>query len=131
MLIHWSWDGYQAKKRVTAVRTIYIFHIISWNKGVRPIFNMPYATHTYMLDPFLKHPQFTVIQALSSLKFRMLHNAKTPHAYNLAFFKNKYGIDIMCDDHNYCMIFIRSPIQENNMRIILNILEHYLYEIYS
>ena len=36
-----------------------------------------------------------------------MHNARTPLGHNLAFFRNKYDIDIFCDDYNYCMTSIR------------------------
>ena len=38
-----------------------------------------------------------------------MHNAKTQLGHNLAFFRNKYGIDILCDVYNHCMRFIRYP----------------------
>ena len=50
-----------------------------------------------------------------------MHNARTPLGHNLAFFRNKYGIDIMCDDYNNCMRSIRNP----NLRTVHpNNIEH-------
>ena len=32
-----------------------------------------------------------------------MHNARTPLGHHLAFFRNKYGIDIFCVEYNQCM----------------------------
>ena len=57
-----------------------------------------------------------------------MHNAKTPLGHNLAFFRNKYGIDILCDEDNHCMRTIRKSNSKtehvNNieqLRTLLNI----------
>ena len=38
-----------------------------------------------------------------------MQNARTPLGHNLTFFRNKYGIDIFCDEYNHCMKCIRKP----------------------
>ena len=38
-----------------------------------------------------------------------MHNARTPLGHNLAFFRNKYRIDIFCDEYNHCMKSIQMP----------------------
>ena len=37
----------------------------------------------------------------------VMHNARTPLGHNLALFRNKFGIDIFCDEYNHCKKSIR------------------------
>ena len=38
-----------------------------------------------------------------------MHKARTPLGHNLTFSRNKYGIDIFCDEYNHCMKSIQMP----------------------
>ena len=56
-----------------------------------------------------------------------MHNARTPLGHNLAFFRIKYGIDILCDEYNHCMKYIRKPKlkteHENNIEQLRTLLD--------
>ena len=93
----------------------------SWNRVVRTIVHLPYTTHTYILDPLVKQPHTSLqLYFMYGMKqcrnyivracfTNAMHNARTPLGHKLAFFRNKYGIDILCDDYNNCMRSIRKP----------------------
>ena len=95
----------------------------SWNRGLRTILHMLYTDHTYMLGPLMK--QLHMSLHLNKLCARFLynikqcpnyivrtyftntiHNARTPLGHNLAFIRNKYKIDILCDEYNHCIASI-------------------------
>ena len=98
----------------------------SWNRGVRTILHLPFTTHTYMLGPLMNqaHMSLQLYKRCARFLYGMkqcrnyivracfnnaMQNARTPLGHNLAFFRNKYGIDIFCDEYNHCMKCIRKP----------------------
>ena len=84
----------------------------SWNRGIRTILHLPFTTHAYMLGPLMNQPHLSLQLYKRCARFlygmkqchnyivracltNAMQNARTPLGHNLAFFRNKYGIDIL------------------------------------
>ena len=97
----------------------------SWNRGVHTILQLHFTTHTNMLGPLMNQPHMSLQLYKRCARFlygmkqcrnyivracftNTMHNA-LGHNYNMGFFRNKYGIDIFCDEYNHCMKYIRKP----------------------
>ncbi len=98
----------------------------SWNVGVRRMLNLPYTTHRYMLGPLLGQPHISIQLQKRCARFLygikcsknkiiakcFLHaswNASTPLGHNIAFLRNKYGVDVRTDNLMYCIDSICAP----------------------
>ena len=101
---------------------------ISWNKSVRNILRLPYTTHTWILGPLLGQPHIHCQLQQRTLRFLCSiqnnnnilvsacwkygsNNANSPLGYNIAYFRNSYGIDILPD---VCVKKIIHPPQLDN-----------------
>ena len=101
---------------------------ISWNKSVRNILRLPYTTHTWILGPLLGQPHIHCQLQQRTLRFLCSiqnnnnilvsdcwkyasNNANSPLGYNIAYFRNSYGIDILPD---VCVKTIIHPPQLDN-----------------
>ena len=101
---------------------------ISWNKSVRNILRLPYTTHTWILGPLLGQPHIHCQLQQRTLRFLYSiqnndnilvfacwkyasNNANSPLGYNIAYFRNSYGIDILPD---VCVKKIIHPPQLDN-----------------
>ena len=101
---------------------------ISWNKSVRNILRLPYTTHTWILGPLLGQPHIHCQLQQRTLRFLCSiqnnnntlvsacwkyanNNANSPLGYNIAYFRNSYGIDIF---PNVCVKNIIHPPRLNN-----------------
>ena len=94
------------------INSLYFKNVcICWNKAVRRILNVPYTTHTWMLGPILNqtHISTQLIKRCIRFLFGMasshniivytcynnaIGNANTPMGSNIAYFRDKYGIEL-------------------------------------
>ena len=94
------------------INSLYFKNVgICWNKAVRRIVNVPYTTHTWMLGPILNqtHISTQLIKRCIRFLFGMasshniivytcynnaIGNANTPMGSNIAYFRDKYGIEL-------------------------------------
>ena len=123
---------------------------ISWNKSVRNILRLPYTTHTWILRPLLGQPhniycqlQQRILRFLCSIQNNnntlvsacckyANNDASSPLGYNIAYFRNSYGIDIFPDI--YVKNIIHPPRLDNEQHMIISELNMLLLakgEIYN
>ena len=98
---------------------------ISWNKSVRNILRLPHTTHTWILGPLLGQPHIHCQLQQRTLRFLCStqnnnnilvsacwkyasNNANSPLGYNIAYFRNSYGIDIFPDVNRACVLNVHT-----------------------
>ena len=107
----WEFDSFAIRRICT-----------SWNIGVRTIFNLPYTTHMPIAkqyhmslelykrsDRFLYGIKQCRNYIVTTCLSKAMYNARAPLGHNVAFFRNNYGIVILCHYYNICMSSIRKP----------------------
>ena len=116
---------------------------ISWNKGVRRILNLPYDTHKWLLGPLLNqyhikdqfcHRTLRFISGLSMCNNSMVqaclenatHNANTPIGSNIAFFRYKFGVDILESDLKSSYMKIKPNKLDDKSESLLEVLNDLL-----
>ena len=108
---------------------------ISWNKSVRNILRLPHTTHTWILGPLLGQTHIQCQLQQRTLRFLCSiqnnnntlvsacwkyanNNANSPLGYNIAYFRNSYGIVIF---HDVCVKkIIHPPRLDNEQHMIIS-----------
>ena len=98
--------------QILKINSLYFKNVcICWNKAVRRIVNVPYTTHTWMLGPILNQTHISTQLIKRYIRFlfglasshniivytcykNAVGNAITPMGSNIAYFRDKYGIEV-------------------------------------
>lgn len=114
-----------------------------WNKAVRCMYNLPYNAHRWILGPLIGQPHISQQLHIRDIKFiyRMLdcpnsivkqcvnmasRTADSLIGYKLAYYRYKYGFDLMECNQKKALIVLNLPCYQMRNVFILILYIHYV-----
>ena len=110
---------------------------MTWNIGVRSIFNLPYRAHTYFLGPLLQQPHISEQLYIRSAQFlynmynshnsivqtclkNALYNSNSVIGLKIAYFRAKYRVNFITSTRSTIMSSIRVTVPTEDQSVSIN-----------